>query len=117
MQDHMETPKDHLGTIGIKINRKDKLKHSWKTFFMGNMTWNYVKETFCKKIKRNLEFDHIFWFPSIVWKNFKITECAHRLHQNKTTERRQIQLVLAYQKYWSNSIFHFIFLQKVSFKI
>ena len=49
-------------------------------------------------------------------KNFKITECAHRLHQNKITERRQIQLVLAYQKYWSNSIFHFIFLQKVSFR-
>ena len=48
-------------------------------------------------------------------KNFKITECAYRLHQNKTTERRQIQLVLSYQKYWSNSIFHFIFLQKVSF--
>ena len=62
-----------------------------------------------------MEFDHIFWFPSIVWKNFKNTECAHRLHQNKTTERRQIQLVLSYQKYWSNSIFHFIFLQKVSF--
>ena len=37
------------------------------------------------------------------------------MYQNKTTERRQIQLVLSYQKYWSNSIFHFIFLQKVSF--
>ena len=75
----------------------------------------WIKETFCKKIKWKMEFDHIFWFPSIVWKNFKKTECAYILHQNKTTERRQIQLVLSCQKYWSNSIFHFIFLQKVSF--
>ena len=62
-----------------------------------------------------MEFDHIFWFPSIVWKNFKNTECAHLLYQNKTTERRQIQVVLSCQKYWSNPTFHFIFLQKVSF--
>ena len=62
-----------------------------------------------------MKFDHIFGFPSIVWKNFKNTECAYLLYQNKTTERRQIQVVLSYQKFWSNSTFHFIFLQKVSF--
>ena len=48
-------------------------------------------------------------------KKFQETEREHLLHQNKATERRQIQLVLPCQKYWSNSIFHFIFLQKVSF--
>ena len=115
MQDHMETPKDHLGTIGIKINRKDKLKHSWKTFFMGNMTWNYVKETFCKKIKWNMEFDQYFWQDKTSWicrlsvVLFWCSRCAHSVFL------KFFQTMEGNQKMWSNSIFHFIFLQKVSF--
>ena len=76
----------------------------------------YIKETFSKKIKWKIQFDHIFWSPAMIWKFWITTELACLELQNKSTERRQIQLALFCQKYWSNSFFHFQFLEKFSFK-
>ena len=55
----------------------------------------FIKETFCKKIKWNMEFDHIFWFPSIVWKYFKNTECPHLLHQSNWEAANSTSLILS----------------------
>ena len=75
-----------------------------------------VKETFSKKIKWKIQFDHIFWSPAMIWKFWIKTELACLVLQNKSTERRQIQLAIFCQKYWSKSFFHFQFLEKFSFK-
>ena len=77
---------------------------------------NLVKETFSKKIKWKIQFNHIFWSPSMIWKFWIKTELACLVLQNKSTERRQIQLAIFCQKYWSKSFFHFQFLEKFSFK-
>ena len=74
-----------------------------------------IKETFSKNWNWKEQFDQYFWQNKASWISRLSVDLFWSTKHANSVLFQNFQIMAGYQKMWSNCIFHFIFLEKVSF--